>query len=198
MIYNYYFCYFLQGYYERPIWWRLQNDFQYFAENGFIGTTSCGIAEEGNPSIYPFQTHPTSPIAFTRGEGYSMNLMSLWIYYKLLWNPYEDVAALIVEFCDKVYGDASEIMQEYYRLLYEGWEIGAETILTAFNAEYYYYTGAWYYYLYFLDVETEDGTNILEALGETLTKAYEAADDRAKEFIRYPYEMYQDWERILE
>jgi thioredoxin reductase len=75
---------------------------------------------------------------------------------------------------------------------------GAETILTAFNAEYYYYTGAWYYFLYFLDVETEDGVNVLEALGETLTKAYEAADEKAKEFIRYPYERYQDWEKVLE
>ena len=74
---------------------------------------------------------------------------------------------------------------------------GSAATLTAFNAEYYYYTGAWYYFLYFLDVETENGTNILEALGETLTKAYEAADDRAKEFIRYPYEMYQDWEKVL-
>ena len=53
-------------------------------------------------------------------------------------------------------------------------------------------------YDYFLDIETEDGENVLVTLGEILTKAYEAADDRAKEFIRYPYEMYQDWERILE
>ena len=30
-----------------------------------------------------------------------------------------------------------------------------------------------------------------------LAKAYEAADDRAKEFIRYPYELYQDWTKVL-
>ena len=123
--------------------------------------------------------------------------MTLWLYPRLLWNPYEDVDALIVEFCDKVYGDASEYMQEYYALLHTGWEIGAETILDAFNAEYYMYKGPWYSFLYFLDVETEDGTNVLEGLAELLTKAYEAADDKAKEFIRYPYEIFQDWESLI-
>jgi len=198
MIYNYYFCYHLLGYYERPIWSRLQSDLQYFAENGFLGTTLCGFPLENSTAPYPFQTHPTSPLAFTEDQGFDMSLLTRWVYYKLLWNPYEDLDALIVEFCDKVYGNASEHMQEYYALLKEGWDIGSETILTAFNAEYYYYTGVWYYYDYFLAIENDEGVYILDELGKILTKAYEAADDRAKGFIRYPYEMYQDWERILD
>ena len=38
---------------------------------------------------------------------------------------------------------------------------------------------------------------ILDALKDAITRAYEAADDKAKEFIRYPYELYQDWEIVL-
>ena len=59
-----------------------------------------------------------------------MNILSMWLYYKLCWNPYEDLDALIVEFCDKVYGDASPYMQEYYDLLEVGWKNGAELIPT--------------------------------------------------------------------
>jgi hypothetical protein len=54
------------------------------------------------------------------------------------------------------------------------------------------------YYNYFLDIETGDGVYILDALKDTITRAYEAADGYAKELIRYPYEVYQDWERLLQ
>ncbi len=200
MVYNYYFCNHVQGWYERPIWYRLQNDFQFFAENGFIGTTSCGIATEGTMTVYPFQQDTESIYAFTYDDGFKMNLMSLWIYYKLMWNPYEDVDALIVEFCDKVYGDASDEMQEYYAILYKGWNYGATEILPyEFNAKIKWNISQDYYLNYFLDIETDDGVYILDALTDAITRAYEAADDQTKEFIRRPYEMFsQDWTRFVD
>jgi hypothetical protein len=112
---------------------------------------------------------------------------------KLLWNPYENVDELIVEFCDKVYGEASEAMQDYYRILREGWKIGAELIPLDFNSMILWNRDKPYYDLYFLDVETDDGVHILDGLKEALNRAWEAADDKAKEFIRYPYEVYQNW-----
>ena len=128
-----------------------------------------------------------------------MNLMTYWIYHKLLWNPYEDVDALIAEFCDKVYGNASDEMQQYYSLLYLGWNYGATELLPyEFNAKIKWSVGQEYYMNYFLDVEPEDGVYILDALKDALTRAYEAADGYAKELIRYPYEVYQDWEKYLE
>ncbi len=200
MVYNYYFCNYVQGWYERPIWYRLQNDFQYFAENGFIGTTSCGIPQEENTTVYSFQSDTTSPNAFTYDDGFKMNVMSMWIYYKLMWNPYEDVDALIVEFCDKVYGDASDEMQEYYALLYKGWHYGSTEILPyEFNAKIKWNISQQYYYDYFMDFDLEDGTYYLDALTAAITRAYEAADDKTKEFIRQPYEVFSgDWTRFLE
>ncbi len=198
MIYNYYFCSYVQGLYERPIWYRLQNDFQFFAENGVIGTTICGAPSEGSTTAYNYQRDRFAADAFTFGDGYNMNLMTLWIYYKLLWNPYEDVDALIVEFCDKVYGEASDEMQEYYALLCKGWSYGSTEILPyEFNAKIRWNFDQQYYYDYFLDIETDDGVYILDALKDAITRAYEAADDKAKEFIRRPYELYQDWAKVL-
>jgi hypothetical protein len=115
-----------------------------------------------------------------------------------MWNPYEDVDALIVEFCDKVYGEASDEMQEYYATLYKGWNYGSTEILPyEFNAKIRWNFDQQYYYDYFLDIETDDGVYILDSLKDAITRAYEAADDKAKEFIRRPYELYQDWAKVL-
>jgi hypothetical protein len=50
---------------------------------------------------------------------------------------------------------------------------------------------------YFMDFEMEDGTYYPDAVRDALTKAWEAADERAKEFIRRPYECFLDWERFI-
>ena len=126
-----------------------------------------------------------------------MNILSYWLFFKLCWNPYEDVDALIEYFCDKVYGEASAHMQEYYRLLEEGWKVGGEIIPTEFNAKINLIRDAQYYYDYFMDFEMEDGTYYPDAVRDALTKAWEAADERAKEFIRRPYECFLDWERFI-
>ena len=127
-----------------------------------------------------------------------MNTMNFWLYYKLMWNPYEDVDALIKKYCDKVYGTASEYMQEYYNLLEYGWNYTATEILPyEFNAKIKLHLDSTYYYNYFMDFDLPDGTYFPEALHNVLSKAYEAADDRAKEFIRYPLECYEDLEQFL-
>jgi hypothetical protein len=199
MIYNYYFCHYVQGLYERPLWTRLQNDFQYFAENGIIGTTHCGAGSEGDPYPHPYQPKKGTPEEFTYGDAYDMNLLTFWIYYKLLWNPYEDVDALVAEFCEKVYGDAAEHMKEYYAILRKGWDFGSNEIIPyEFNSKIKWNINSQYYYFNFLNIETDDGVMILDGLVDAITKAWEAADDKTKEFIRRPYEVFTGgWERFL-
>jgi len=199
LVYNYYFCYHVVGFYERPIWYKIQNDFQYFAEHGVIGTTICAIPIEGNTARHRDQREHNGDYAYTYDNAFAMNLLTNWLYYKLLWNPWEDVDALIAEFCDKVYGEASDEMQEYYALLYNSWHyVATEVIPYEFNAHIGLGKDQFYYTDYFLDIETPDVENVLDGLKDALTRAWEAADDRAKEFIRRPYEVFEDWSRILE
>ena len=201
ILYNYYFCHYVCGWYERPIWTRLQNDFRCYADAGFVGSTICAGFSEGSSSIGGWQRARTidpDSKAWTGDQGYRMNIMTMWIYNKLMWNPYEDVEALIVEFCDKVYGEASPIMQEYYDLLELGWAEGASVIPESFNADINVDRDARYYYDYFLDFDMEDGTYYLDAVRDVLQRAYDAADDTAKTFIEWPLEVYQDWTRFLD
>ncbi len=203
LIYNYYMIHYVLGWYERPIWHRLSDNFHYYAETGVIGHYTCGHPAEGSSTVYKWteaaRGGDADAITFTYGDGWSMNLLTMWILYKLQWNPYEDVDALIDEFCDKVYGDAAPYMKEYYDLLEIGWNYGAEIIPYEFNAKITITRDAEYYFMYFMDFELEDGTYYLDAVTEALTKAWEAADDKTKEFIRYPYEVFSGgWERFVE
>ena len=108
---------------------------------------------------------------------WAMNAMTYWLYSKLAWNPNEDVDALIKEFCDKCYGEASDEMQEYYDLLELGWQNGAELIPYDFNARIMLHFDQAWYHNYFMDFDLEDGTYYLDAVYEVLKRAYEAADD---------------------
>jgi hypothetical protein len=163
-----------------------------------IGSTICAIPVEGYGEIHRDQNEHNGEYAFTYGEAFDLNRMTLWIYYKLMWNPWEDVDALIVKYCDKVYGEASDEMQEYYALLYKSWHyVATEVIPYEFNAHIGLGKDQFYYMDYFLDIETPDGVYVLDGLKDALSRAWEAADDRAKEFIRYPYELFQNWEKLL-
>ncbi len=189
--YNYYGCYFTGGWYERAIWYRMQNDMQLYAEHGMVGLT---------PAIYNDDENPFTLLnvdwGFTYGDIWEMNILTHWLYAKLAWNPYEDVDALIAEFCDKVYGDAAEHMQEYYRLLSVSWEHGAVALIDDFQPVYMFRNYPIDYYNYFIDIDA-DGVHLLEAIQETLDKAWEAADDKAKEYIRHPRECFADPESHL-
>jgi hypothetical protein len=37
LMYGYYGCCYTMGWYERPVWYRMQDDFRYYAENGLLG-----------------------------------------------------------------------------------------------------------------------------------------------------------------
>ncbi len=203
LIFDYYFCHYVGGWYERPIWDRFQKDYQYYAESGSLGTFSCFAYTDTSSEIYTWTRYSRTneddfPYKFTHADAHSMNHLSQWLFCKLTWNPYEDVDALIKYFCDKVYGDASDEMQEYYDLLEKGWNYGSTELLPyEFNAKINLSCDQQYYFDYFLDVEV-DGVYIIEAITDALNRAWEAADDKAKEFIRRPYEVFQDWEQFLE
>ena len=189
--YNYYGCYFTGGWYERAIWYRMQNDMQLYAEHGMVGLT---------PAIYNDDENPFTLLnvdwGFTYDDIWAMNILTHWLYAKLAWNPYEDVDALIAEFCDKVYGDAAEHMREYYRLLSVSWDYGAVALLENFRPVYMFRNYPVDYFDFFIDVDVDD-VNILEAIQETLEKAWEAADDCAKEYISRPRECFADPEAHL-
>ncbi len=207
-IFDYYFCHYVGGRYERPIWYRVADDFRYYAETGCLGTYSCLAYTDTNTNYYSWQKGYGGAHNWTLEDGYTqlftyadahaMNLLSQWLFYKLTWNPYEDVDALIQYFCDKVYGEASDEMQEYYSLLYKGWKVGEQSIDSEYFAVFSLTRDADFYHLYILDNEV-DGVNFLDGVRDILTRAYEAADDRAKEFIRYPYEIFsKDWTEYIE
>jgi hypothetical protein len=184
--YNYYGCYFSSGWYERPIWYRMQNDLQLYAENGLVGLTPTIYID--NDMIYNLGRDSWN---YTLRDLWAMNILTHWLYTKLAWNPNEDVDALIEYFCDKVYGAASEHMKEYYRLVKLGWDDGAEYLLGEFNSNHKWNTNPAIVYDTFIDIEV-DGIQIADAIREVLDQAWEVADDRAKEHIRRPRECFAD------
>ncbi len=173
-VYEYYFSYAALADYERPIWYKLKSDLTFFAECGFNLIVSEGSADVKEEGLHVWSNRPFSAM-------WDMNSLTAWIYAKLLWNPEEDVDALIDTFCEKVYGEAAEYMREYYDLLYKGW-IEGESDMILWN---YKITTDFYldYFVYQPDVERD----IIAAL----RNAYEAADDGAKERIRYIKETFE-------
>ncbi len=140
------------------------SDLQYYVDCGFVGLLPEGVWDGGSSKVQ-----------------WDMNTLTFWLYSKLSWNPYEDVDSLIRYFCDRVYGNASEDMQEYYSLIYKGWIEGeSEVQLWNYKHKADYYLD---YFVYSTDLETE----IIAAL----RNAYDSADDAAKERIRYIKESYE-------
>ncbi len=161
---EYYFCSSARSRYERPIWYKMQSDMQFYAENGFRHFVALGQSDRIHSGVW------------------SMNTLSNWLYAKLLWNPNEDVDALIRYFCDKVYGSASEHMQEYYRLLTKGWNEG-EGDMILWN---YKITADFYLDTFVYTVDLEDD------IKAALRNAYAAADNYViEEHIYYILETYE-------
>lgn len=173
LFYDYYFCYNGMEDYERPIWYDMQKDLIYYAENGYLGPMAQGYTDKGEPNDRG---------GVTLHEGWIMYGLTAWIYHKLCWNPYEDIDALIVEFCDKVYGAASDEMQEYYALLYKGWTEGeSEGIIWNFKIGTEFYLDR---FVYQVDIEND--------IKNVLRKAYEEAEtDAARDRIGYIKSRYE-------
>ncbi len=195
VFYNYYGTFVSSARYERPIWDRLQEHFRYYAENGFTGVMSEGIVDYDQTHIWDTGVghsplteveRPIENSTFLCSDTWRMNTLTFWLYHKLSWNPEEDIDALITEFCDKVYGDASEAMQDYYRILEEAWEVGRESVYDAFNVPMKWNMDLTSYtdYLFFCmysDTDRDFGAEAVDALN----RAWEAANDIEKERIRY-------------
>jgi len=183
-MYNYYGCYMVSLIYCRPIWDRIASDLRYYAENGFFGLQPEGFRDDGAEHYYssriPYPLDEETGVT-TNHQGWLLNGITFWIYHKLSWNPYEDVDALVAEYCEKVYGDAAEHMKEYYRLLEEGWNSGREAYIQYGDLINLVLDNVMY---------NTDGLAL--QMKEALDKAWEAADDTVKErlrFIRDTFEM---------
>lgn len=196
VFYNYYGTFVPSVRYERPIWDRLQEHFRYYVENGFTGLMSEGIVDydqvhiwdtgHGHSPLTDVVANPNGDTPFLCSDTWRMNTLTFWLYHKLSWNPEEDIDALIEEFCDKVYGAASEPMQDYYRILEEAWEIGKESVKEAFNVPMRWNTNLtgvtdYLFFCMYADTDRDFGAEAVDALN----RAWEAADDTEKERIRY-------------
>ena len=108
VVYNYYACLPCEIY-SRPIAEKVQKDLQWYAELGLKGVTP-----EGGVDSAP---------GYPNYNAWSMNHLYYWLMNELFWNPYADLDALTVKFCDAAYGKGSAYMQEYYRLIQQGWDM---------------------------------------------------------------------------
>ena len=165
-----------------PTWYLIQEDMQGYAKLGIEGVTTDGLPDLDQ--VYGWTTRHS---AYGTGSNYwDMSGMLCWIFEKLLWDPYEDIPSLISYFCDKVYGDASPYMQEYYRLTEEGFRNGA--------AEYHKNTGISIHVDEYYKVFVKN-PGIGHPVLDTLEEAYNAAAEGwAKDNIKYIRDRY--WFRL--
>ena len=155
VVYNYYACLPCEIY-SRPIADKVQQDLMWYAELGVLGLTPEGGVDSapGNPNY----------------NAWSMNHLYYWLMNQLFWDPYADLDVLTIKFCDAAYGEASGYMQEYYRLIQEGWD--------KFD-DYVWYTsgGDTYIKKFIIDA------GVAEDAQKALDNGYEVADELAKKRI---------------
>ncbi len=178
VFYNYYGCFKPSHLFERAIWSKLQGDLQYYASCNFTGLIPEGLADcKGYNTCAPDDPDGGS-------SAWDMNALTFWLYGKLSWNPDADIPSLIVKFCDKYYGGASEHMQEYYRLLEKGWNLGRkDCIRLCFDPE-----PASYYMDTFVGKWNLQGDMIA-----ALRRAWDAANDVEKKRIRRIKEVFESY-----
>ena len=164
VVYNYYAslpC----AIYSRPIAEKVQKDFQFYADLGLLGLTP-----EGGVDSAP---------GYVNYSAWSMNHLYYWLMDRLMWDPYADLDALTVEFCDKAYGEGSAAMQEYYRLIQSGWDM--------FD-DYVWYTsgGDTYIKKFIIDA------GIAEDASKALADAYAASDELGKKRIKLIQDIFEE------
>ncbi|MDY3286421.1 MAG: DUF4838 domain-containing protein [Eubacteriales bacterium] len=147
VVYNYYAC-LPCTIYSRPIAAKVQQDLQWYAELGILGVTP-----EGGVDSAP---------GYDNYDAWSMNHLYYWLMNELFWDPYADLDALAVKFCDAAYGNGSKYMQEYYRLIQEGWDANDDMV--------WYITGGdTYIKKYIIDAGNADA--VMTALNRALSMA---------------------------
>ena len=164
VVYNYYAslpC----AIYSRPIAEKVQKDFQFYTDLGLLGLTP-----EGGVDSAP---------GYVNYSAWSMNHLYYWLMDRLMWDPYADLDALTVEFCDKAYGEGSAAMQEYYRLIQSGWDM--------FD-DYVWYTsgGDTYIKKFIIDA------GIAEDASKALADAYAASDELGKKRIKLIQDIFEE------
>ena len=78
----------------------IKNDVRYYADHGCIGLFAQGnnVPENG---------------------GGEFSKLRAWVFAQLMWNPYQNAQALIDEFVENVYGNASPYIKTYINLMHE-------------------------------------------------------------------------------
>ncbi len=178
VFYNYYGCFKPSHLFERAIWGKLQSDLQYYASCNFTGLIPEGLADcKGHNTCAPDDPDGGS-------SAWDMNALTFFIYNKLSWNPDADIPSLISTFCDRYYGGASEDMQEYYRLLEKGWNLGRKDCeRLCFDPEpasYYMdtFVGKW---------------GLQDEMIAALRRAWDKANDVEKKRIRRIKEVFEEY-----
>ncbi|MGI5855562.1 MAG: DUF4838 domain-containing protein [Candidatus Merdivicinus sp.] len=164
VVYNYYAslpC----AIYSRPIAEKVQKDYQFYAELGLLGLTP-----EGGVDSAP---------GYVNYDAWSMNHLYYWLMDRLMWDPYADLDALTVDFCDKAYGEGSEAMQEYYRLIQSGWDM---------YDDYVWYTSGGDTYIKKFIIDAGVG----EAASKALADAYAASDEAGQKRIALIQEIFEE------
>ncbi|MBO4797796.1 MAG: DUF4838 domain-containing protein [Candidatus Methanomethylophilaceae archaeon] len=167
-VYNYYACSQTIAYAERPIWSRIQDDFQHYAEYGIEGVDTEGIPDAMISSGWYSELGSEACHAI-----WDMNTLTFWLYQKLSWNPWEDLQSLIDLFCDKVYGSAAESMKEYYRIIKDSFDVVSKTYKKEYNHGDHYST----WFKYFIK-NAGIGHPMLDALEKALSEAEEPVRER--------------------
>ncbi len=142
--YHYWGC-FNGQIYSRPIAKKIQKDLQWYASIGVLGLCPEGQVDSSLPTV-------------VTNDVWHMNSLYLWLAYRLFWNPNADLEELTDRYCRLAYGNASEAMREYYRLIQKGWDEMPGYVWYATGGE-----------LYIRQFIMDAGTNA--ALLETLEKA---------------------------
>ena len=171
-VYNYYGCAKVGLVYERPILERIQDDLQHYAELGIWGLTPEGVIDGDGDFLIFYEGDGTDALH----KNWTMNMLTYWVYSRLAWDPYQDLQELVEEFCRKVYGDAAPYMLEYHRLLKEGWDAGNAQRVR--KVSYDLVTSM-------INTFFIKKPGIGDALIESLNQAYEAANDKQKQYIEY-------------
>jgi len=107
-VYNYWGC-FKGDIYSRPIAKKVQNDLKWYRELGVAGLTPEGTVDSSIAGTYP-------------NRKWTMNSLYLWQCAKLFWDPDIDLDALTKRYCRLAYGKSAPFMEEYYRLIQQGWD----------------------------------------------------------------------------
>lgn len=72
-------------------------------------------------------------------NGYTMNEFYFWALKRLMWNPHEDIKKLQKKYCDIVYKECSNEMNDYFNILQKGWDSRYANVWYPTGCDVFYY-----------------------------------------------------------